>query len=270
MHKKYFSYSKINTYKSCPQKYKIVYLDKIRKKNESIEAFMGKRVHEVLEWLYSDKNRKKKLILFDTLMNKYKQLWNDKWHQNIFIARCKYNRENYNKNTLYEIGIDCLSNYYRLFNKNGYFNQNVEDVELSFETKIENYLFKGFIDRVDIKDDVIDIIDYKTGKNKRTYYQAKNDFQLAIYGLAAKQIFKKYKKIKLTFYNLRESKKEDMITSIDYDAKKLEQLEFQIKKKIFDINNDKEYIAKESLLCEWCYLWEECEIKSTGNPSINI
>ena len=61
-----------------------------------------------------------------------------------------------------------------------------------------------------------------------------------------------------------------MITSIDYDAKKLEQLEFQIKKKIFDINNDKEYIAKESLLCEWCYLWEECEIKSTGNPSINI
>ena len=189
MHKKYFSYSKINTYKSCPQKYKIVYLDKIRKKNESIEAFMGKRVHEVLEWLYSDKNRKKKLILFDTLMNKYKQLWNEKWHQNIFIARCKYNRENYNKNTLYEIGIDCLSNYYRLFNKSGYFNQNVEEVELSFETKIEDYIFKGFIDRVDINDDVIDIIDYKTGKNKRTYYQAKNDFQLAIYGLAAKHIF---------------------------------------------------------------------------------
>ena len=101
MHKKYFSYSKINTYKSCPQKYKIIYLDKIRKKNESIEAFMGKRVHEVLEWLYSDKNRKKKLILFDTLMNKYKQLWNDKWHQNIFIARCKYNRENYNKSIIF-------------------------------------------------------------------------------------------------------------------------------------------------------------------------
>ena len=34
-----FSFSKINTYKNCPQKYKINYINKIRKNHESIEAF---------------------------------------------------------------------------------------------------------------------------------------------------------------------------------------------------------------------------------------
>ena len=48
-----FSYSQLNTFSTCPQKYKIIYLDGIRKMDESIEAFVGKRVHGVLEWLYN-------------------------------------------------------------------------------------------------------------------------------------------------------------------------------------------------------------------------
>ena len=51
-----FSYSQLNTFKICPQQYKIIYINGVRKVDESIEAFMGKRVHEVLEWLYSELN----------------------------------------------------------------------------------------------------------------------------------------------------------------------------------------------------------------------
>ena len=88
-----YSYSKINTFKTCPQQYKIIYLDKIRSDYESIEAFMGKRVHEVLEWLYLKKNLKNDFVLFDVLMDKYKNLWDDNWHKDIFIASCKYNSQ---------------------------------------------------------------------------------------------------------------------------------------------------------------------------------
>ena len=59
-----FSYSQLNTFRTCPQQYKIIYLDGARKESESIEAFMGKRVHEVLEWLYNVENRKKTYITF--------------------------------------------------------------------------------------------------------------------------------------------------------------------------------------------------------------
>jgi len=116
-----YSFSKINTFKSCPQQYKIVYIDKIFNNSESIESFMGKRVHEVLEWLYSDKDLKNQFIVFDRLLEKYNKLWNENFHEDIFISKFKYNKNTYNKNSLYKIGADCLKNYYKKFNINGYF-----------------------------------------------------------------------------------------------------------------------------------------------------
>ena len=44
----YFSYSSLQSFKKCPAQFKYRYIDKIYKKDEGIEAFMGKRVHEVL------------------------------------------------------------------------------------------------------------------------------------------------------------------------------------------------------------------------------
>ena len=51
-----YSYSKINLFNSCPLKYKFVYIDKKYKKDESIEAFLGKLIHQTLEWIYKQKS----------------------------------------------------------------------------------------------------------------------------------------------------------------------------------------------------------------------
>ena len=77
-----FSYSQLNTFKTCPQQYKLIYIDNIRKKHESIEGFMGKRVHEVMEWLYNFENREKPYITFDRLCQKYDEQWIANWHAN--------------------------------------------------------------------------------------------------------------------------------------------------------------------------------------------
>ena len=261
-----YSYSKINTFKNCPQQYKIIYLNKIKKKDESIEAFMGKRVHEVLEWLYSVEDLKNEYIVFDRLLEKYNEIWNNNLHDDIFIARCKYNKENYNKNTVYKIGIDCLKNYYSKFSKNGYFSQNVFGTEVKFEIKIDDYKFIGYIDRIDENNDgSIDIIDYKTSKRDKSFYQAKNDLQLAIYYLAAKDLFNN-KKINLNLFYLRT----DKYIKVEDNPEKILELKKKIKQYIFSINNETDYLSKESILCEWCYLWNECEVKSSSNPSIRI
>ena len=261
-----YSYSKINTFKNCPQQYKIIYVDKIRKQDESIEAFMGKRVHEVLEWLYSIKDLKNEYIVFDRILKKYKELWNNNFHENIFIARCKYNKYSYNKSSVYQIGIHCLKKYYNKFSDNGYFNQRVFGTEVRFEIKIDNYKFIGYIDRIDKNDDgSIDIIDYKTSKRDKSYYQAKNDFQLAIYYLAAKELFNN-SEINLNLFYLRT----DKFIKIEDDINKILDLKKNIKKYIFSINNENDFSANESILCEWCYFWRECEVKSSPNPSIRI
>ena len=88
----YFSFSQISSYEMCPLQYKLVYIDGIKRKYESIESFMGKRVHGVLEWLYKPEN-KEKLINFDKICEVYDKGWVDKWNPNIFVVNVKYNRK---------------------------------------------------------------------------------------------------------------------------------------------------------------------------------
>ena len=44
-----FSHSSLNCFETCPKQYHFRYVEKIRVDLEGIEAFMGKRVHEILE-----------------------------------------------------------------------------------------------------------------------------------------------------------------------------------------------------------------------------
>ena len=82
--KTYFSYSQINTFLNCPQKYKLLYVNKIKLKSEGIEAFIGKIVHEVLEWIYKNKVS---YLLWDNIQEKYFKICNKKWHNYIFYFK---------------------------------------------------------------------------------------------------------------------------------------------------------------------------------------
>ena len=262
-----FSYSRINTYDHCPQKYKIQYIDMISSNNDSIEAYMGKRVHDVLEKLYSTKDLIHEYISCDRLMDMYKEFLNNNWHDNIFVSKYKFDRNNYNKETVYNNGLLCLKNYYNRFNKSGYFKENVYAVEFKFEINIGPFRFRGYVDRIDkSKDGIIDIIDYKTGVKAKGKIQAENDFQLSIYELAVMKIFKEYKEINLNLYYLRSNK----ILSFNHSKDKINQIKRNIINKINSIKSTKEFIAKESILCDWCYFWEQCDIKPISNPSIRL
>ena len=98
---KKYSYSRINTYNQCPQKYKIQYIDKIYSSKNSIEAFMGNSVHYVLEKIYSIKNLKNQFISFDSLVDMYFDYWKKEWTDDIFISKFKYNRIKNDKSMLF-------------------------------------------------------------------------------------------------------------------------------------------------------------------------
>lgn len=259
-----FSYSKIQTFDSCPQKYKINYIDKVRKTHESIEAFMGKRVHEVLDWLFKNYEEIGHYITLDILLNKYKELWEEKWHENIYSANIPvmYKIKFKSKDDLYHLGIKCLVNYYNRYQPN--FTQNIFKTEMKCEVTINGVKFRGYIDRVDkYKNGLYEIFDYKTGKQPKSKSNITRNLQLIIYQLAIQERYNDCKDVILNWYYLQSNE----IVSVKYTSQKINELKNNIFKRILDIKGEKKFLAKESLLCEWCYFWEECEIKSTSNPA---
>ena len=262
-----FSYSQLNTYSNCPQKYKLIYIDKMYKSHESIEAFMGKVVHEVLEWLY---NHKTQYCIWDNIEKKYNDIWSQKWHENIFIAQIK---KQYNTAFFKKTGLECLRNYYK---NNGGPNidfSNIKGIELEIEFKIDSFQFKAIIDRLDDKDGTLEIHDYKTGKPK-TAKILKKDLQLFIYMEAVKSKYRKNKKINLNWHYLKEreiSKQHIKINKNDSEINDHKKDLLSQIAQIIDSRKQNNFPAKSSFLCHWCYFWEECEAKkqyNEKNPSI--
>ena len=90
-----------------------------------------------------------------------------------------------------------------------------------------------------------------------------NDLQLSLYQLAIRENYKDYQTISLNWYYLRENK----IITVEHTEQKISQLKNKILYLIEKIKNDKELVANKSILCDWCYFWEECEVMAISNPA---
>ena len=254
-----YSFSQINTYNSCPEQYKISYLDGLRMPDESIEAFMGNVVHEVLEWVF--KERANKFTTFDKLTAKYDDLWLNAWHDRIFIADPRVTTDH-----IYTIGLRCLGNFCNAYGP--MFNTPVYATELKLEFKIEDCNFRGILDRVDKMNDGKWIItDYKTSKRSKGIRAAKSDIQLGLYYIALKQNFEQSNQI-LTGWNFLRHNKEIHIQPEEESIQKIKKkVVRRIDKIEKNIRQRDSFFPKESILCHWCYFWDECSAKTISNPA---
>ena len=268
---KYYSYSQLNTFNNCPQKYKIIYIDKIKSNNESIEAFVGKRVHETLDWLYSNLENND-FVSFDRIVDKFNDLWNQKWHDCIYVAKNPYKKVNVdylNKNNYKKVAINNLSLFYNKYFD--YSNDNNIFTEMNIEIKIEKFKFKGIIDRLDIGKDKINIIDYKTGKTKLKL-TLMDKLQLFIYQLAIEEKYKN-KEIYLNWLYVNNKNIQHEIVLNNSSKDKLKNKLLSLLKQIDKSIASNQFPWKESLLCNWCYYWSHCKGKkelNKKNSAINL
>ena len=271
-----FSYSKINTFVSCPRKYKIQYIDKISNKFQGIESFMGSVVHMVIY----DISRKKRHISLDTILDHYDSTWKKMWHNKIMsvVPRQELNNldrnhfKKKNKEKYFLTGKDCIIRFVKsklyidlLNNKPSY--KKGRKIDVFFEKKIEFVIndlnFIGIIDRVDIFENEIIIHDYKTNKRLQTVKQLKNNLQFFLYYNAASQLLNNYNvdKISISIFNLLHNS----ISGFTYSSNDISKMENSLSKIIANLSSSK-YRPKETPLCNWCYYWKECPIKLTTNP----
>ncbi len=220
---------------------------------------MGNRVHEVLEWLYNE--RHERFTTFDILSEKFHEIWHENWHDQIFIADPRVTKEH-----IYTLGLRCLGNF---CHKNGpIFNQPLYGTELKLEFTVGEYHFRGIIDRLDFtEENGWRVTDYKTSKRAKTEKSAQKDLQLTLYNLAVQQNFESSESIECGWNFLRHN--QDVYVKLDKEQieKNTKTIVNRVRKLEKNIQDGYSFFPKESLLCHWCYYWDECSAKSVNNPA---
>ncbi|MBU3906944.1 MAG: PD-(D/E)XK nuclease family protein [Nanoarchaeota archaeon] len=246
-----YSHSRLSTFEKCPLKFKFQYIDKIIVIEKSVESFLGKRVHEALEWFYRQIKNTQKIPEVDELINFYSNSWEKEYDSRKIIVNNNLTEKDY-----FNMGLKFILNYYT---KNHPFDDNTIDIEKKIAINLDElgeYKLIGFIDRLSQNKQTgnIEIHDYKTSNSLPRKGMVDDDRQLALYAIAIKNEFGQDKDISLIWHYLAFNQK---ICSKRTDEQ-LEALKKQILELIKKIEKTIEFHPNKSPLCNWCEYQSMC------------
>lgn len=240
-----FSHSRLSAFEQCKLKYKFRYIDKIVPEiEETIESYLGKVVHNALEWLYLQV-KDKKIPTIDELIVCYSNSWKENYDEEIPIFRKDLTVGDY-----FNKGIRFLIDYYT---EHKPFDDNTIEVEKAIIFDLDesgNYKIRGFIDRLsyNIKTNEYEIHDYKTSSNLPKDGALEKDRQLAFYAIAVKKWYDNAKNVRLVWHYLSFNKKLES----ERTDEQLQKLKEETLDLINEIESTTDFNPTKSPLCHWC------------------
>lgn len=261
-----YSHSRLSAFETCPLQYRLRYVDKIKTdESETIEAFMGSRVHETLEKLYKDLRLSKSDTL-EELLYFYDDVWLKNYSGDIRIIKAGYTPQNYK-----DTGAKCIREYYARYQP---FNDGKTlGLEQMIAIDIEGYKLRGFIDRLSSsRDGVYEIHDYKTSQYLPQQSHSDSDRQLALYQIGVQEMFGDVREVDLVWHYLvfdREIKSKRQ----PHDLLELKSGIVKLIETIERAEEENDFEAEESGLCDWCDYQSLCpkrmHLVRTGQMPLN-
>ncbi len=252
-----WSHSRLENFENCALQFKYRYIDKVEvPKRDSVEAFLGSRVHEVLEALHKGVQMGK-IWTRDEILRRFHDLWEKEKHDEIFIVNRQYTLDDY-----YRQGQKALSDYWDRYQP---FDGDItialeEHVSLTLDDG-DRYRMRGFIDRISkTPDGRWQIRDYKTKRRLPTQEQADNDRQLALYQIGLQRMFPQAKEVELIWHYLLFNEE----VRSRRDRSDLERLKTETVKTIQLAEKamaEDDFPPHESALCDWCDYFDICPAK---------
>lgn len=272
------SYSQIDTFHQCPQKWTYRYIDKIKFDEQNIHLDYGSAVHKGLENAFLELKDSHKLSdedmlqLVETLSKDY--AYGDP------------------QDELYKFAIEDMK---RLIHYQGFYekikDKEIVGVEDEFDLKIPTMFcgeeveinIKGFIDLIyRDSDNKLVVVDHKTSKKKFDKNKRRNNLQIPIYFMAIKDKYGEYPKSGIyNFTKLNTFQEQLFTTKVTTEQNELmnkrnpkevwskdpEDSRKEIIQTFKDMNNKKaREIAKPSPLCHWCEMKAICPNASNWKP----
>jgi putative RecB family exonuclease len=250
-----YSHSRLATFENCPLKYKFQYIDKLKKPEEvTVEAFLGSRVHAVLEKLYKEQFFEKPNTL-DDLIAFYQSAWEKNWTPQVRIVRKGLTQQHY-----FNYGVKCIRNYYDQYAPFDQSQTLATEAHIAFPLDAKgNYQLQGYIDRLSKRSDgTYEIHDYKTSQKLPSQHEADADRQLALYQIGVATRWNDVGPVDLLWHYV------GFKTTIRSERKpqQLVQLKENTVRLIERIEAEKDFQPRKSFLCNWCEYKPDCPLWS--------
>jgi DNA helicase-2/ATP-dependent DNA helicase PcrA len=230
----HLSPSAVDNYRKCPQQYLFGYLWSLREGPRATLSF-GSIMHGAIKRFLGELRKGNKLAFEDV-----QRLLEMEWRSVGFED--EYQEAEYKKD-----GIEQLRAFHAAMIEHP---PQIREQEKSFELPLENnVIVTGRMDQVNSlahdRNNDVEIVDYKTGKPRRDA-DAKENLQLSIYALAAKEIFE-WNPVRLVFHYLQNNQ----VQVTTRDAKQLDEAQTIVQETAEDIRTG-EFPAKPGFVCRNC------------------
>lgn len=245
-----YSFSRISTFEHCARKFRYRYLDQVKEAFDSIEAFMGRQVHETIEWLFGGRSESGRPTATQAVA-RYCEMFDAQ------IARAARSVRVIKRDETVEAyrrtGAEIVSRFYH----ERFLGDELETVanEKHFQVKIGRFLFHGYIDRLarDV-DGRLHVIDYKTGRRAPERFEGKEADQLEAYAVA---VFAESdaEELNLVLEFLRAGK----ILRCRIERSRAAELERKLAARIAVVEDATVFPPNPGSLCDWCGYNDICD-----------
>jgi putative RecB family exonuclease len=232
------SYSSVNTYELCPQKFKFQYEDRLPTARSPALAF-GDSLHRALHRFHD------RPVPVAPPLEELQELLDAVWVSEGFADPSE-------ESTYHDHARQVLAQYHR---------DNAADyripaaLEFRFTIDVEGIPVSGVIDRLDrIPGGGYEIVDYKTNRRLPPQDRIDRDLQLSIYALAAREVWG-IEPERLTLYFLLPGQR----MSTTRSAVDLDELRRRIVTVAERISTGR-FEPRENPLCDWCEFQELCPV----------
>ncbi len=176
-----FSFSRVKTFNQCPLRYRYRYLKGLKEVFRSIESFMGNVVHDVLEWLYTERENGSSPPL-EAALDSLAERWTAGLTEEITVIRCSDRSDAY---------LVTAREILERFHRGAFLRDRSRTVAL--EQRLNHRLsdeivFTGFADRIGrTENGRLFVVDYKTSKKEGDPSEFSEGLQAPLYAACAMQ-----------------------------------------------------------------------------------
>lgn len=257
-----FSPSSLSCFDNCPKQYHFRYVEPLEVDQEGIEAFVGKRVHEILERLH-------RFVADGMVPSLARVIW--RYHQNFQAlfdaARVRVVREGTEPLWYRSVGERGLRNYYQ---RHYPFDDAAKTLGLEERVRFDldadgRYPLRGIIDRlIQRADGSLEIHDFKTGRRVPSQDELDRDRQLGLYELGVRKQFGEDIEVRLVWHYVVP----DQVRTSTRTPEQREKLRAHTARAIDAIRAETEWAPRPSGLCDWCEFRPHCPAFGGARPAL--